>query len=84
VNALDSERLKIDKTLRKDETAELGWQIMLESLDMFKFIINYASPIRSEAYLVVAAEPQLTQDRRRLIANVLRTDLVDFGDIELG
>jgi hypothetical protein len=84
VNAVDAEQLSVDETLKKDESTELGWRIMLESLEPFKLLINYASPIRTEAVLVVTAQPRTVHGIARVVADVIDTRLVDFGDIELG
>jgi hypothetical protein len=69
----------INKTLKKDESVELGWMIDIGPLTIFEFRIAYSTPIRPKAELVMMVCPTKTtgQGMKKIRGGVMRSHIED-------
>jgi hypothetical protein len=65
--------IPVSKTLKTDESEELGWRVDIGPLTEFSFCVLYTTPIRPQARLVMVCMPIRTKDNRRIIANVTKS-----------
>jgi hypothetical protein len=72
-----TEMVVIDKTLKRDESEKIPAAVTLDSLDPFRMVIRYTSPIRINAMLIVEAIPQKVRSNNRLTATVTNTYIVN-------
>jgi hypothetical protein len=58
------EHIPIQKTLKTDESEELGWRIQVDSLAQFDLHISYSTPMRPKAELILTVSPMKFTGRK--------------------
>lgn len=78
--SIGEHRILVDRTLKKEEEHVMGWEVPVETLEPFDFLIHYSSPIRPAAVLTVAAQVVKQTHMPQLIGRVINTKISDESE----